>query len=68
MKNKVGNRRQRCSTNASSTSTARCVDPLKPNDHAVVNPATKQPVAVITMGTTADIDRAVAAARKAFAT
>ena len=33
------------------------VDPLKPNDLQVINPATEKPVAVITMGTAADIDR-----------
>ena len=44
------------------------VDPLKANDLAVINPATEKPIAVITMGTAADIDRAVAAAKKAFAT
>ena len=43
------------------------VDPLKPHDLSVLNPATEKPFAVITMGTAADIDRAVAAARKAFA-
>ena len=40
------------------------VDPLKPNDLAVINPATEKPVAVITMGTAADIDRAVSAAKR----
>ena len=44
------------------------VDPLKPNDLPVINPATEQPIAVISMGTAADIDRAVAAAKKAFQT
>lgn len=44
------------------------VDPLKPNDLEAINPATEEPVAVISMGTAADIDRAVAAARTAFAT
>ncbi len=44
------------------------VDPLKPHDLEVINPATEQPIAVISMGTAADIDRAVAAAKKAFAT
>ena len=38
------------------------VDPLKPNDLEVINPATEKPIAVISMGTAADIDRAVAAA------
>ncbi|KSV74506.1 aldehyde dehydrogenase [Sinorhizobium sp. GL2] len=44
------------------------VDPLKPNDLSVINPATEKPIAVISMGTADDIDRAVAAAKKAFAT
>lgn len=42
------------------------VAPLKANDLEVINPATEKPVAVISMGTSADIDRAVAAARVAF--
>lgn len=44
------------------------VDPLKPNDLEVINPATEKPIGVIAMGTAADIDRAVAAAKRAFAT
>ncbi|MGH6643988.1 MAG: aldehyde dehydrogenase family protein [Bradyrhizobium sp.] len=44
------------------------VDPLTPHDLDVINPATEKPIAVISMGTAADIDRAVAAAKKAFAT
>ncbi len=44
------------------------VDPITPNDLEVLNPATEKPVAVISMGTAADIDRAVAAAKKAFVT
>ena len=43
------------------------VAPLEPNDFEVLNPATEEPVAVISLGTAADIDRAVAAAKKAFA-
>ncbi len=42
------------------------VPPLETDDLQVINPATEQPVAVISMGTAADIDRAVAAARKAY--
>ncbi len=42
------------------------VDPITPNDLEVINPATEKPVAVISMGSAADIDRAVAAAKKAF--
>ncbi|MCV9961561.1 aldehyde dehydrogenase family protein [Pararhizobium sp. BT-229] len=44
------------------------VDPIAANDLEVLNPATEKPVAVISMGTAADIDRAVAAAKKAFIT
>ncbi|KAA0596118.1 aldehyde dehydrogenase (NAD+) [Azospirillum lipoferum] len=42
------------------------VAPLAMNDRQVLNPATEQPIAVISMGTAADIDRAVAAAKTAF--
>jgi aldehyde dehydrogenase (NAD+) len=34
--------------------------------HEVINPATEAPCTVITLGTAADVDRAVTAARKAF--
>ncbi|MCB8830102.1 aldehyde dehydrogenase family protein, partial [Escherichia coli] len=34
--------------------------------HAVTDPATEQPVTEITLGSAADVDRAVAAARRAF--
>jgi aldehyde dehydrogenase (NAD+) len=44
------------------------VAPLVANDLEVLNPATEKPVAVISMGSAGDIDRAVAAAKKAFAT
>ncbi|OJF97860.1 aldehyde dehydrogenase family protein [Pararhizobium antarcticum] len=43
------------------------VAPLVANDLEVLNPATEKPIAVISMGTAADIDRAVAAAKTAFA-
>lgn len=43
------------------------INPLEPNDLEVINPATEQPIAVISMGTAADIDLAVAAAKQAFA-
>ncbi|MCW3849021.1 aldehyde dehydrogenase family protein [Sphingomonas sp. LB-2] len=36
--------------------------------HAVINPATEEPVSEITLGSQADVDKAVAAARKAFET
>ena len=44
------------------------VAPLATNDLDVINPATEQSVAVISMGTAADVDRAVGAAKKAFTT
>jgi aldehyde dehydrogenase (NAD+) len=44
------------------------VPPLKANDLEVINPATEKPIAIISMGTAADIDRAVAAAKTAFQT
>jgi aldehyde dehydrogenase (NAD+) len=42
------------------------VDPITPDDLEVINPATEKPIAVISMGTAADIDRAVVAAKTAF--
>jgi aldehyde dehydrogenase (NAD+) len=42
------------------------VDPVAPRDLEVVNPATEEPVAIISMGNADDIDRAVAAAARAF--
>ncbi|MDX0136220.1 aldehyde dehydrogenase family protein [Sinorhizobium meliloti] len=43
------------------------VDPATQNDLLVLNPATEKPIAVISLGTAVDVDRAVAAAKKAFA-
>ena len=43
------------------------VAPLVTRDLEVLNPATEKPIAVISMGTAQDIDRAVAAAKAAFA-
>ena len=43
------------------------VSPLKRGDFAVVNPATEEPVASISLGSAADVDMAVSAAKKAFA-
>ncbi|MCG5482133.1 MAG: aldehyde dehydrogenase family protein [Sinorhizobium meliloti] len=43
------------------------VEPATQNDLLVLNPATEKPIAVISLGTAADVDRAVAAAKKAFA-
>jgi aldehyde dehydrogenase (NAD+) len=42
------------------------VDPAQPKDFKVINPATEEPAGVISMGSAADVDRAVAAARRAF--
>ncbi|ACC73942.1 aldehyde dehydrogenase family protein [Paraburkholderia phymatum] len=42
------------------------VDPVEPRTHVVINPATEEPAAEISMGTAADVDRAVRAAREAF--
>ena len=42
------------------------VDPVQPKRLAVVNPATEQAFAEISMGSSADVDIAVAAARRAF--
>jgi aldehyde dehydrogenase (NAD+) len=42
------------------------VDPLEPTSLLVENPATEEPIAVISLASKADVDRAVAAARRAF--
>jgi len=42
------------------------VDPTQVRDSTVVNPATEEPIATISLGTAADVDRAVAAAKRAF--
>jgi aldehyde dehydrogenase (NAD+) len=42
------------------------VDPAQPKDFQVINPATEEAAGVISMGSVADVDRAVAAARRAF--
>ena len=44
------------------------VAPTTPHDFQVTNPATEDTVAVISLGTAADVDKAVAAARRAFET
>jgi aldehyde dehydrogenase (NAD+) len=44
------------------------VDPVKPATIDVINPATEEAFARISMGSKADVDKAVAAARKAFET
>ncbi|NNF64499.1 MAG: aldehyde dehydrogenase family protein [Acidimicrobiia bacterium] len=42
------------------------VDPMSPNDADVINPSTEEVCAVISLGTNADADAAVAAAKAAF--
>ena len=44
----------------------RWVDPVAARDFQVINPATEAVAGVISMGSAADVDRAVAAARRAF--
>ena len=44
------------------------VAPAKARTHDVINPANEEPVGRISLGSAADVDKAVAAARKAFAT
>jgi aldehyde dehydrogenase (NAD+) len=44
------------------------VDPVEPRDLDVINPATEQPAGRISLGSAADVDRAVSAARTAFDT
>jgi aldehyde dehydrogenase (NAD+) len=42
------------------------VAPAKVHDLPVLNPATEEPIATISLGTAADVDKAVAAAKRAF--
>ncbi len=42
------------------------VDPAVVRDFTVINPANEEPVATISLGSAADVDRAVAAAKRAF--
>jgi hypothetical protein len=42
------------------------VDPSQAQDFLVVDPATEEPIATISLGGAADVDRAVAAAKRAF--
>ena len=44
----------------------RWIDPVESCDFEVINPATEEAVATISLGSSADIDKAVAAARNAF--
>jgi len=43
------------------------VDPVEAKEFQVINPATETAAGVISMGTAKDVDRAVAAARRAYA-
>ena len=42
------------------------VDPAKAHDFTVINPATEEAIATISLGSSSDVDRAVAAAKRAF--
>jgi aldehyde dehydrogenase (NAD+) len=42
------------------------VSPIETHDFEVINPASEQPIATISLGGAADVDRAVAAAKRAF--
>jgi len=42
------------------------VNPIHAHDFSVINPATEEPIATISLGSTADVDRAVTAAKQAF--
>lgn len=44
----------------------RWTNPAMPQDFQVINPATEDPIATISLGSASDVDQAVAAARKAF--
>jgi aldehyde dehydrogenase (NAD+) len=44
------------------------VAPVTPRTHEVINPATEEPIARISLGSAADVDKAVAAAKRAFET
>jgi aldehyde dehydrogenase (NAD+) len=44
----------------------RWVSPTKPHDFEVINPANEEPIATISLGSAADVDKAVAAASRAF--
>jgi aldehyde dehydrogenase (NAD+) len=42
------------------------VNPAVADDFPVINPATEEPIATISLGTQADVNQAVAAAQRAF--
>jgi aldehyde dehydrogenase (NAD+) len=45
---------------------AKWVCPAREHDFPVINPATEEVIATISLGTAADVDKAVAAAKNAF--
>ncbi len=42
------------------------VEPVESNNFAVINPSNEEPLATISLGSAADVDKAVAAAKRAF--
>jgi len=42
------------------------IEPVRPHDLTILNPATEDPIATISLGSAADVDKAVAAAKRAF--
>jgi aldehyde dehydrogenase (NAD+) len=42
------------------------VNPIHAHDFSVINPATEEPIATISLGSAGDVNRAVAAAKRAF--
>ena len=42
------------------------IDPAEVHDLTVINPANEEPIATISLGSAKDLDRAVAAAKRAF--
>ncbi len=44
----------------------RWIEPVEHREFTVINPATEEPAGVISLGSARDVDRAVAAARRAF--
>ena len=45
----------------------RWIDPIEPRTMDVINPATEQAIGTISLGSAGDVDLAVSAARRAFA-
>lgn len=44
------------------------VDPIFANEHSIINPATEEAIATISLGSAGDVDKAINAAKKAFET